>query len=181
MNKTIRVYSILIAFAAVAYTAVVPANVTSKAIRAMEDSLDKRFGTKWPDNPVAVVGPARGVYLEGYGAVFTTELNLANEGIAMMHPVLTPQEKTLVVKKKNERVPQLRKALEEALVDTAASLDTMPPDEQVVIQVILDRFSWEDAPTYPAEMIAQSTRQKLVDVKKANGAGIEAAVRITEH
>jgi hypothetical protein len=169
------------AFAAVTYTAVVPATVARKAIRAMEDSLDKRFGTMWPDNPVAVVGPARGVYLEGYGAVFTTELNLANEGVALMHPFLTTQEKAQVVKKKIDRVPQLRKALQEALMGTAASLDAMPPDEQVVIQVVLDRFSWEEAPTYPAEVIAQSTRQKLLDVKKANGAGIDAAVRITEH
>lgn len=181
MKNTIRVSCILLALAAVGYTAIIPSTVTRKAIRAMEDGLDKRFGTMWPDNPVAVVGPARGVYLEGYGAVFTTELNLANEGIALMHPILTPQEKAAVVQKKIERVPQLRKMLQEALVGTAASLDTMPPEQQVVIQVILDRFSWEEAPSYPAEMIAQATRQKLLDVKRASGAGMDAAIRITEH
>ena len=113
--------------------------------------------------------------------MFTTELNLASEGIALMHSILTPQEKAAVVQKKIERAPQLKKALQDALVGTAASLDTMPPDQQVVIQVILDRFSWEEAPSYPSEVIAQATRQKLLDLKKASGAGVETAIRITEH
>jgi len=108
-------------------------------------------------------------------------MSLANEGISLMHTILTPQDKALVVKKKNERVPQLRKALEEALVGTAASLDTVPPNEQVVIQVVLDRYTWEESPSYPAEMIFQATRQKLLDVKHANGAGMETAIKITEH
>jgi len=181
MKKIFGICSLLLAFTAVAFTAVTTPAVTRKAIRAMEDSLDKRFGSMWPDTPLAVVGPARGVYLEGYGAIFTTELNLAGEGISLMHTFLTPQEKALVVKKKNERVPQLRKALQEALIGTAASLDTMPPEEQVVIQVILDRFTWEDAPSYPAEMIVQATRQKLLDLKRANGAGADTAIRVTEH
>ena len=181
MKKTVLVGCILFAFAGAAFTAVIPARVARPLMRAMEDSLDKRFGKMWPDNPLAVVGPSRGVYLDGYGAVFTTELNLASEGLSMMHLNLSPQEKALVVKRKEERVPQVKKALQEALVDTAASLDTMPPEEQIIIQVVLDRYSWEQSPGYPSEMIVQATRQKLLDLKKANGVGMDAAVRITEH
>jgi hypothetical protein len=181
MKKTIWMCSLLLAFGAVAFTAITPARVTRPTLRSTEKSIDDRFNAMWPDNPFTVVGPTRAVYLEGYGAVFTAELSLANEGISLMHTILTPQDKALVIKKKNERVPQMKKALEEALVGVAASLDTVPPNEQVVIQVILDRYSWEDGPAYPAEMIFQSTRQKLLDVKRANGAGIETAIKVTEH
>ncbi|MBV8845399.1 MAG: hypothetical protein JO307_21530 [Bryobacterales bacterium] len=181
MKKTIWICSLLFLFGAIAFTAITPARVTRPTLRSMEKSLDERINTMWPDNPLTVVGPTRAVYLEGYGAVFTAEMSLANEGISLMHTILTPQDKALVVKKKNERVPQLRKALEEALVGTAASLDTVPPNEQVVIQVVLDRYTWEESPSYPAEMIFQATRQKLLDVKHANGAGMETAIKITEH
>jgi hypothetical protein len=119
--------------------------------------------------------------LEGYGAVFTAEISLAFSGLSPMHAVLTPQDEAAVIKTKNERLQPLKKALEEALVDSAASLDPLPANEQVVIEVILDRYDWEKKPAYPAEMIFQATRQKLLDVKRANGAGMLEAIRVTEH
>jgi hypothetical protein len=181
MKKSLLIGFALVVFATVASTAITPAKVTRPSMRSMEKSIDQSLSTLWPDNPVTVVGPTRAVYLEGYGAVLTAELSLANEGVSLMHPNLTPQDKALVVKKKTERVPQLEKALKEALVGAAASLDTVPPSEQMVIQVVLDRFTWEEDPKYPAEMIVQGQRQKLLDVKRANGAGIDTAIRITEH
>jgi hypothetical protein len=181
LKKSLGIGFALVVFATVASTAITPAKVTRPSLRSMEKSLDERLSTLWPDNPVTVVGPTRAVYLEGYGAVFTAELSLANEGVSLMHLTLTPQDKAAVVKKKTERVPQLEKFLKEALVGAAASLDTVPPNELMVIQVVLDRFTWEEAPTYPAEMIVQATRQKLLDVKRANGVGMDAAIRLTEH
>lgn len=181
MKKTLLICSFSLVFAAVAFTAITPARVTRPTLRGMEKSLDERIGTIWPDNPLAIVGPSRAVYLEGYGAVFSAEVSLASEGVSLMHPNLTPQDKALVLKKKTDRLPQLKKVIEETLVGTAASLDTVPPNEQVVIQVVLDRFTWEETPNYPAEMIFQSTRQKLLDVKHANGAGMDTAIKVTEH
>jgi hypothetical protein len=181
MKKSLLIGFALVVFATVASTAITPAKVTRPSLRGMERSFDERLSTLWPDNPVTVVGPTRAVYLEGYGAVFTAELSLASEGITLMHLTLTPQEKALVVKRKTERVPQLEKMLRDSLVNAAASLDTVPPTEQVVIQVILDRFTWEEDPKYPAEMIIQGQRQKLLDVKRANGTGMDLAIRTTEH
>src|SRR5579884_589507 len=168
--KPLRSVSFLVILMAAAATAAITApRVSRTLLRSMETSLDDRIGKLWPDNPLAVVGHARAVYLEGYGAVFTTELNLASEGISLMHTTLTPQDKALVQKKKIERVPQLRKVMSEALVDTAASLDPLPANEQVVIEVILDRYGWEENVPYPAEMIFQGSRQSLLNVKKTGG------------
>jgi hypothetical protein len=188
--KPIRIFSVLTVFVAAASLsvfavaaagAITPARVSRPVLRAMEMSLDDRLGKMWADNPLAVVGHTRAVYLDGYGAVFTVELSLAYDGISLMHNTLNAQDKAAVVKKKSERLPQLKKAMEEALVDSAASLDPLPSAEQVVIEVILDRYDWEDKPSYPAELIFQGTRQKLLDVKRANGAGMELAIRVSEH
>ena len=45
----------------------------------MEKSLDERISKLWDDNPYLLLGTTRGVYLEGYGAVFTAEVNLVVE------------------------------------------------------------------------------------------------------
>jgi hypothetical protein len=179
--KAFPVFSLLVSFAALAVPAITPARINRPLLRGMEINLDDRIGKMWPDNPLAVVGHTRALYLEGYGTVFTAEVSLASSGVSLMHAILSPQDKAAVVKTKNERLSQLKKALEEALVDSAASLDPLPANEQVVIEVILDRYDWEDRPAYPAEMIFQAPRQKLLDVKRANGAGMVEAVRVTEH
>ena len=156
------------------------AHVNRAVIRSVENNLNERLSKIWPDTPVSVTSHTRGMYLDGYGAVFTVEMSTVSEGITLMDSVMTPQKKALIKQKKIERMPQLQKALEQALMDSAASLDPVPLDEQVVIEVDLPRYSWEDGTGYPAELLVQSTRRKLLDVKRANGVGLEAAVHVTE-
>jgi hypothetical protein len=171
---------VLVVIAAAAAVADTANHVNRAVIRSVEKSLDERLSRLWPDTPLSVTSHTRGLYLDGYGAVFTVEMNTANDGVSLMTTNLTPQMKGQVKQKKIERMPQLQKALEQALVDCAASLDPVPVDENVVIEVDLLRYSWEDGAGYPAELLVQSTRRKLLDVKRANGAGLDAAVHITE-
>jgi hypothetical protein len=155
--------------------------VSRPAIRSVEQSLDERLSRIWQDTPMSLVSRTRGVYLDGYGVVFTADMNPVSDGISLMNTRLQPQQKAQVLQKKIARIPELRKALKEALVNTAVTLDPVPLDEQVVLEVILRRFDWEEGPAgYPAEMIVQSTRRKLLDVKHANGVGLDAAIRLTE-
>ena len=155
--------------------------VTRVVIRSVESNLNERLSKLWAaDTPMALTSHARGLYLDGYGAVFTLEMNTANDGVGLMTPNLTPQMKAQVKQKKVDRMPQLQKALSLALVDAAATLDPVPLDEQVVIEVDLLRYTWEDGTGYPAELLVQSTRRKLLDVKRANGVGLEAAVHVSE-
>jgi hypothetical protein len=183
MKKLIALPSVLVvtlvAISAAA-AAVADTHVSRSVIRSVEISLDERLSRIWPDTPISVTSHTRGLYLDGYGAVFTVEMSTASDGVGLMSTNLTSQAKSQIKQKKIERVPQLQKVLEQALVDAAASLDPVPLDEQVVIEVDLTRYSWEDGTGYPAEMLVQSTRRKLLDVKHANGVGLEAAVHITE-
>src|SRR5262245_29214506 len=80
--------------------------VSRAAMVTVEKSLDDRIATLWPDNPLAVLGSTRGVYLEGYGVVLTTEVNLVIGGTTLMHPKWTKEDISLHHKKKLERLPQ---------------------------------------------------------------------------
>src|SRR5439155_10043176 len=76
--KTLTI-SYLLAMAAVSASAAEASDaprVARSTIATAEKSLDDRFTRLWSDNPVALLGPTRGVYLEGYGVVFTSEVNL---------------------------------------------------------------------------------------------------------
>ncbi len=52
------------------------ARVTRAAIAPLESSFDARIGAPGQPEPFDLLGNTRGVYLEGYGAVFTAEANL---------------------------------------------------------------------------------------------------------
>ncbi len=153
--------------------------VTRAVLSPMEKSLDGRIQRLWEDNPFALLGSTRGVYLEGYGAVFSAEVNLAT-GPTLMHTTFTKDEIAKHRLKKQARLLELVKVLRTSLMETAASLDTVPPDEQVVIVAFLTVYPWEDVHGVPGQITLQAAKKKLLEVKRAGGVGLEAAVRVTE-
>jgi hypothetical protein len=169
----------LVLVLALAATANEKPRVSRTMIASMEKSLDGRLTRLWTDNPFVLLGATRGVYLEGYGAVFTAEVNLVTPPTLIMRPELSKEEKEHHRQKKIERLPQLRAALRTALADSAASLDTVPGDEQIVIAVFLSRYPWEDVAGLPNQITLQGQKKKLTEAK-ASGAGLDAAIRVTE-
>jgi hypothetical protein len=165
--------------ASVAYAA---AGETPRVDRTQMEKVEKnldatllRFTT---DNSHTLIGVTRGIYLEGVGAVLTAELIVVNAPVNIMHPLPTKEEIVQMRKKKLERIPLLKKILKDALVSSAAALDTIPPDEQVVIAVIIPRFTFEDAAGLPAQITVQATKRKLLE---SRGAALDALIRITEN
>ena len=155
--------------------------VSRSMLGAMEKSLDTRVTRLWDDNPFVLLGPTRGVYLDGYGAVFTAEVNLATGPTMLLRADVTREERDRHRQKKIERLPQLKRMLRQALVDSAASLDTVPPEEQIVIAVFLTRYTWEDATGLPGQLILQAPKKKLLEVQHAGGTNLEAAIHVTEY
>jgi len=136
------------------------------AISAMEKGLDSEFTHLWPDEPFLLLGATRGVYLDGYGAVFTTELNLVTGPVLTpMNPVPTKEMIDRQRQRKLERLPRLRDAMRGVLVHTASSLDTLPKDQQVVLAVTLARYRWEDTNGMPSHIIMQGRRGDLLEAK----------------
>ena len=155
--------------------------VSRASMAGMEKSLDDRVTRLWDDNPYALLGATRGVYLEGYGAVFSAEINMvAAAGISPFHPTISKQEVDHHHAKKLERLPQIRSLMRDALVASAASLDTVPPEEQIVIVAFLLRYPWEDPAGVPVQITMQGQRKKLLDAH-AGAASLDAAIRVTEY
>ena len=144
----------------------------------VEKSMDATLLRFTTDNSHTLIGLTRGVYLEGVGAVLTAELILVNAPVNIMHPLPTKEEIVQMHKKKLERVPILKRVLKDMLVSAAASLDSIPPDEQVVIAIILPRFTFEDASGLPVQVTLQAPKRKLLEAK---GAALDAVIRITEN
>ena len=108
------------------------------ALVAMEQSFDQRI-TRLADDPYLLVGNARGIYLEGYGAVFTAEVSLANgPGLSPFHPNITKDELSKLRAKKLERLPALRQCMRDMLLAASASLDEVPPAvDQIAVRSFL--------------------------------------------
>jgi hypothetical protein len=162
-------------------TAATTPRVSRITLAAMEKSLDSRISQLWSDVPYLLIGPTRGVYLDGYGAVFTSEINLVTNPTSLMHAAVNKDDIVHAHQKKLERIPLLKKAMRDALVATAASLDTVPADEQIVIVALLDHYPWEDVSGIPGEVRVQASRAKLLEAQRAGGAALDSVIRIIEN
>jgi hypothetical protein len=158
--------------------------VSRASLQAMEISFDRRVQTINPDIPFELLGNTRGVYLAGYGAVFTTEVNLSQSQNISPFQLTIPKE--YVVKlhtRKLERVPVLEKSMREAMVDMASSLDAVPPNEKIVLGVTLFFYrKWEDTSHLPSQVVMQAERQKLLDVQlgHASRASLDSIIHVEE-
>jgi hypothetical protein len=147
-------------------------------IEKVEKNLDATLLRFTTDNSHTLIGLTRGVYLEGVGAVFTAEVIVVNAPVNIMHPLPSKEEIVQMRKKKVERIPLLKRILKDALVAAAGSLETIPADEQVVIAVIVPRFTFEDAAGLPAQVTVQASKRKLLESK---GAALDALIRVTDN
>ena len=158
--------------------------VPRTTLAAAEKSLDNRFAGLWSDNPFIMLGPTRGVYLEGYGAVFTAEVNLvAGPQISIIMQSATKQSIAEHRQKKMARIPELKKAMLKALADTAASpeMAAVPPDEQIVLVAFLSHFPWEDLTGVPSQIMMQGSKKKLMDAQHEGGAALEASIQAVQY
>ena len=176
---TIKSFALPLLLVSAAYAA---AGETPRVDRAqmkkVEESLDATLTHFTADNSHTLIGPTRGIYLGGVGAVLTAEVIVVNAGVSIMHPLPTKEEVVQIRKKKLERLPILKKVLKDSLVSAAALLETIPPDEQVVIAVVIPRFQFEDPAGLPSQVTVQATKRKLLESK---GAALDALIRVTEN
>jgi hypothetical protein len=167
--------------ACVSLTGAAPRQVTRAAMAAVEKNFDKRLESLV--SPMLLLGMTHGVYLEGNGAVFTAEVNLASGPAASpFRPPLGKDDFIRVRQMKLERLPALKGAMREMLVAAAGSLDTIPVEERLVVGVKLFHFSWEDSAGLPAQIVMQAPRKALLDFQtgRRKPAELESVVQVRE-
>ena len=147
--------------------------VNRAMIEAMEHSMDRKLSGLWPADPVEVVGLTQGAYIDGYGAIFMGEVNMAPAaGITPFHPTVKPDEIKRTRDKKLQRMAQLKTAMREMLVDSARSLDAVPADEQVAVGISLFYWTWENREGLPAQIVMHAPRKVLLQSASADPAAI---------
>ena len=142
------------------------------AIKELERGFNNRLRTLADaDNPVDLLGDTRGIQLENYGIVFTTELSLVvTPNISPFRPEITPELAKRVRRNRLERLPLLIAAMKEMMRNMATACTQIPPNQQFVLAVRLYYGSWEDTTDLPAQVIMKSGRESalkgLVDMEK---------------
>jgi hypothetical protein len=160
------------------------AGVSRTEMAAMERSFDERLRKSNVENPFVLLGLTRGVYLDGYGAVFTAEVNLVQgPGITPFRQELSPEDIARVKAAKVQRLPMLRQLMREMLLNSASSLDRVPMDEQIVLGVTLFHHPWEDAKGLPQQIVMQAKRRALLDVatSRATKETLETELHVKEY
>jgi hypothetical protein len=156
------------------------APVNRGLISAVEVAMNKRVQALVPGEEFLLLGHTQGVYLEGFGCVFTTRVNLAEgPGLSPFRPKLPESERAALHKKKLERLPLLRTAMREMLVSAAAVMDPVPPTERMVLSVSLLHMPHEDASGLPTQIVMQAERRTLMGF--LNGKADPAAVQVREY
>jgi len=132
-------------------------------VEAMQQSLDNKLSRLWPQDPAEVLGLTQGTYIQGFGAVFLSEVNLAPAaGISPFHPTVSADEVRRTHEKKVQRMAAIRTAMRGMLVDSARSLDSVPADEQIAVGLSLFYWKWENRDGLPAQIVMHAPRKALL-------------------
>src|SRR5579883_1951114 len=63
--------------------------LSRQSLKSVEDDFNAKLASFNPGDPVYMLGATRGIYLQGYGAVFSAELDLVQS------PTINPFQKTI--------------------------------------------------------------------------------------
>ncbi len=147
------------------------------ALAAMEKSFDGKLEKLGAVDSFMLLGNTRGVYLEGYGAVFTSEVNLfQGPSITPFRQSISKEDVIRVHARKVQQLPGLKRKMRDMLSDSAASLDTVPASERIALGVSLFYYSWEDMAGLPRQILMQAEKGKLLD----RAADPESYIEVTE-
>jgi hypothetical protein len=131
-----------------------------QAIADVEKRLDTRLDQVGGKDRVYILGLTRGLYLEGYGAVFTSELDLVESPRPNpFHQQIGPQEAAAVRQRKMQNLAALRKSLRDLWADAASLLGSIPDTDQVVVAVRLLYQPWEDTSGMPTQIVVKGSRK----------------------
>lgn len=167
----------IVLFAAALAAAQKP-QVSLASLESLGRAFDRTLVGVAPNDPMDILGLTRGVYLEGYGVVFTTEANLV---MSQFNPFATTPDKAGIVRlhqKKLGRLEFLKKTMREQLLAVASALDMVPPNEQIVLAVTLLYRNYERRDGLPDQIMMQAARQTLLDIKA--GRATDGAIKVQE-
>jgi hypothetical protein len=173
-----------LAFVAVATIcfAATESRVSRASILAVERAINEK-AVAYSADPYVVLGDARGTYLEGYGALFTNELNLINNSSlspSPFKPTVSKEEIAAVHDRKVNKLAELKATMRLVMMNASATLEGLPANEHVAMETILFSYSWENSRGLPHRVFMTAEKQKLLDAKAAHASPQQLASIIEE-
>ena len=148
-----------------------PVRVTLASLAALSHGFDRSLRMFAVTDPIDVLGNTRGIYLEGFGAVFTTELSpILTPNVGPFRPNMSDQDRAKVRQRKLARIPAVERLMDSMLQSAAKDL-AIPDDQQIVVAVNFVYLPYEDTTGLPGQMVVKATRRAIL-----SGAQIEATV-----
>jgi hypothetical protein len=126
----------------------------------LEKHFDNKLATRYGANdPIDLLGATRGIYLDGYGAVFTTEASLiVTPNVNPFHREITKEERARVHQRKLARLPVLKQVMTEMMKSAGLMLIQIPDNQQIVLAVRLLYLPYEDTTGLPAQVMMSASR-----------------------
>src|SRR5207248_2026171 len=121
--------------------------------------------------------------LEGYGAVFTVELDLVNAGPLTLSPfrqTISAAEKEGLRDRKSKKLPILKESMRTLMMDASGTLDGLPLNERVAMEAILFSYTWENARGLPHRVFMSAEKEKLLEAKSNHASQADLAAIIEE-
>ncbi len=135
--------------------------VPMQTIRELERNFNGRVrATVVTDQPLDLVGDTRGIQLENYGIVFTTEVSLGV--VNLFGQTITKELAERVHKMRLDRMPVLKAAMKEMMRSMGTACTQIPSDQQLILAVRLYYGSWEDTTGMPAQIVMKADRASAV-------------------
>jgi hypothetical protein len=82
--------------------------------------------------------------------------------------------------KKLQRLPKLREAMQQIMLNSAGSMDTVPGDEQIAVGITLFYWTWEDKAGLPAQIVMHAPKRALLLVKAGDKATLAGTLTVEE-
>jgi hypothetical protein len=138
-------------------------NGMRQVVTSLENHLNDKITVVGGADPVYILGLTRGLYIQGFGAVFTSELDLVQTPRPSPFRKEIPKEEAAKVHtRKIQNLGLLKKAMHDMWVDAASTLNSIPDTEQVVLAVRLFYQPWEDTAGLPVEIILKGPRKAAI-------------------
>ena len=152
--------------AASAIAAADTARIGRGALARLESRLDNYLVNS--DKPCQLLGNTRGVYLDGYGAVFTTMVSLVPTPVPNPFNDFSQKDIVQVHERKLKQLPVMNEKMQTMLLMMAADpgLEAVRPHEQIVCGISFFYYKqWEILTGLPSQIVMQGEKQKLLDVQ----------------
>jgi hypothetical protein len=171
--------SLLLAIAI--FGASIPARVSRASMRHMEQSVDTKVAAIEEAEPGLLLGPTRGVYLDGYGVVFTAEVDLLPTAAPNpFRPAYSKQDILRLKAKKQTRISLLKQKMRDTIIAAAGPLDNLAADDRIALAVTIPYFSWEDGAGLPRQIVMYAPRSLLLKGAKGDTLAVDSGLKVQE-